>query len=137
MDTQELENLQKSSSTKSQDAEEKTSEELERNLNLNEANNKGLREVELRRQRVAETSKLVGSMIGAFLGTMIYSKIYQEYEGETWTESLMNGFIAAVSLGFGFLLGKIINPTNEAVSTNLENAAVEQPNVQQTLPLCI
>ncbi|WP_265022727.1 MULTISPECIES: hypothetical protein [unclassified Wolbachia] len=137
MDTQELENLQKSSSTKSQDAEEKTSEELERNLNLNEANNKGLREVELRRQRVAETSKLVGSMIGAFLGTMIYSKIYQEYEGETWTESLMNGFIAAVSLGFGFLLGKIITPTNEAVSTNLENAAVEQPNVQQTLPLYI
>ncbi|MFP3030108.1 MAG: hypothetical protein ACEY3M_02700 [Wolbachia sp.] len=68
---------------------------------------------------------------------MIYSKIYQEYEGETWTESLMNGFIAAVSLGFGFLLGKIITPTNEAVSTNLENAAVEQPNVQQTLPLCI
>lgn len=49
----------------------------------------------------------------------------------------MNGFIAAVSLGFGFLLGKIINPTNEAVSTNLENAAVEQPNVQQTLPLYI
>ncbi len=39
---------------------------------------------------------------------MIYSKIYQEYEGETWTESLMNGFIAAVSLGFGFLLGKIL-----------------------------
>lgn len=65
---------------------------------------------------------------------MIYSKIYQEYEGETWTESLMNGFIAAVSLGFGFLLGKA---TNEAVSTNLENAAVEQPNVQQILPLFI
>ncbi|WP_353287844.1 hypothetical protein [Wolbachia endosymbiont (group B) of Gerris lacustris] len=136
MDTQELENLQKSSSIKSQDAEEKTSEELERNLNPNEANNEILREVELRRQRVAETSKLVGSMIGVFLGTMIYSKIYQEYEGETWTESLMNGFIAAVSLGFGFLLGKIINPTNEAVSTNLENAAVEQPNAQQTLPFC-
>lgn len=53
MDTQELENLQKSSSTKSQDAEEKTSEELERNLNLNEANNEGLREVELKRQKVA------------------------------------------------------------------------------------
>lgn len=45
-------------------------------------------------------------------------------------------FIAVVSLGFGFLLGKIINPTNEAVSTNLENAAVEQSNVQQTLPFC-
>ncbi|WP_419214774.1 hypothetical protein [Wolbachia endosymbiont of Rhagoletis cingulata] len=136
MDAQELENLQKSSSTKSQDAGEKTSEELERNLNPNEANNEVLREVELRRQRVAETSKLVGSMIGAFLGTMIYSKIYQEYEGETWTESLMNGFIAAVSLGLGFFIGKIINPTNEAVSTNLENAAVEQPNAQQTLPFC-
>ncbi|WP_264336668.1 hypothetical protein [Wolbachia endosymbiont (group B) of Chorthippus brunneus] len=39
MDAQELENLQKSSSTKSQDAGEKTSEELERNLNPNEANN--------------------------------------------------------------------------------------------------
>lgn len=136
MDAQELENLQKSSSTKSQDAGEKTSEELERNLNPNEANNEVLREVELRRQRVAETSKLVGSMIGAFLGTMIYSKIYQEYEGETWTESLMNGFIAAVSLGLGFFIGKIINPTNEAVSINLENAAVEQPNAQQTLPFC-
>ncbi|UIP91637.1 hypothetical protein IYZ83_005855 [Wolbachia pipientis] len=37
MDVQELENLQESSSTKSQDAEEKTSEELERNLNPNEA----------------------------------------------------------------------------------------------------
>ncbi|WP_353277637.1 hypothetical protein [Wolbachia endosymbiont (group B) of Villa cingulata] len=39
MDAQELENLRKSSSIKSQDAGEKTSEELERNLNLNEANN--------------------------------------------------------------------------------------------------
>ncbi|AZU37842.1 hypothetical protein BBB02_05125 [Wolbachia endosymbiont of Bemisia tabaci] len=136
MDAQELENLKKSSSTKSQDTGEKTSEELERNLNPNEANNESLREVELKRQRVAEISKLVGSMIGVFLGTMIYSKTYQEYEGETWTESLMNGFIAAVSLGFGFLLGKIITPTNEAVSTNLENAAVEQTNVQQTLPFC-
>lgn len=136
MDAQELENLKKSSSTKSQDTGEKTSEELERNLNPNEANNESLREVELKRQRVAEISKLVGSMIGVFLGTMIYSKIYQEYEGETWTESLMNGFIAAVSLGFGFLLGKIITPTNEAVSTNLENAAVEQTNMQQTLPFC-
>uniref|UniRef100_A0A3B0J7M3 Uncharacterized protein n=1 Tax=Wolbachia endosymbiont of Aleurodicus dispersus TaxID=1288877 RepID=A0A3B0J7M3_9RICK len=133
MDAQELENLKKSSSTKSQDAGEKTSEELERNLNPNEANNEVLREVELRRQRVAETSKLVGSMIGVFLGTMIYSKIYQNTR---WTESLMNSFIAAVSLGFGFLLGKIINPTNEAASTNLENAAVEQPNAQQTLPFC-
>lgn len=80
MDAQELENLQKNSSTKSQDAGKKTSEELERNLNPNEANNEVLREVELRRKRVAETSKLVGSMIGVFLGTMIYSKIYQEYE---------------------------------------------------------
>ncbi|WP_264374755.1 MULTISPECIES: hypothetical protein [unclassified Wolbachia] len=132
MDTQELENLQKSSSTKSQDAEEKTSEELERNLNLNEANNKGLREVELRRQRVAETSKLVGSMIGAFLGTMIYSKIYQEYEGET----CINEWFYSRCF-FGIWLPSRKNSTNEAVSTNLENAAVEQPNVQQTLPLCI
>ncbi|WP_407511619.1 hypothetical protein [Wolbachia endosymbiont of Trichogramma kaykai] len=39
VDAQELENLQKSSPTKSQDDGEKTSEELERNLNPNEANN--------------------------------------------------------------------------------------------------
>ncbi|OCA06046.1 hypothetical protein [Wolbachia endosymbiont of Trichogramma pretiosum] len=39
MNAQELEGLRKSSSTKSQDAGKKTSEELERNLNSNEANN--------------------------------------------------------------------------------------------------
>lgn len=38
---------------------------------------------------------------------------------------------------FGIWLPFRKNSTNEAVSTNLENAAVEQPNVQQTLPLCI
>ncbi|WP_108784421.1 hypothetical protein [Wolbachia endosymbiont of Bemisia tabaci] len=118
------------------DAGGKTSEELERNSILNEANNEGLVEaiVEpliIRRQRVAETSRMVGSMIGAFLGGMIYSKVYREYEGVeefTWTESLMNGFTAAVCTGAGFLLGKIIIPINPA---NLENAAVEQPNMQQ------
>ncbi len=70
---------------------------------------------------------------------MIYSKIYQEYErGEEfkWTEALMHGLIGAVSVGSGLLAGKTIFTNRGAVPANLENAAVEQLNVQQTLPFC-
>ncbi|MFT4314229.1 MAG: hypothetical protein AB3P11_03935 [Wolbachia pipientis] len=70
---------------------------------------------------------------------MIYSKIYQEYEkGEEfkWTEALMHGLIGAVSVGSGLLAGKTIFTNRGAVPTNLENATVEQLNVQQTLPFC-
>lgn len=63
---------------------------------------------------------------------MIYSKIYQEYE----MDRVINEWFYSRCL-FGIWLPSRKNSTNEAVSTNLENAAVEQLNVQQTLPLCI